>query len=93
MNKAPSQLEKLKAQQLKLQSRIQLMEARTKESERKKDTRRKILLGAYHLDQIRQNNQMDEVKKMMDTYLKRNSDRRLFDLPELKEFQTKEAVE
>ncbi len=85
MSKSLSQLEKLKAQQAKLQARIQLMESRTKESERKKDTRRKILVGSYYLDHARQNNQMEDVAKRMDGYLKRNSDRKLFDLPDITE--------
>ncbi len=93
MNKTPASLEKLKTQQAKLQARIQLMEARHKTSERKKDTRRKILLGSYYLDQAKAKNQMDEVKKIMASYLTRNSDRQLFDLPELAETKTKAAVE
>jgi hypothetical protein len=61
------------------------MEAYAKVSERKKDTRRKILLGSYYLNETRQNNQWELVQKIMDGYLKRNSDRELFDLLELEE--------
>jgi hypothetical protein len=74
-------LEKLKIQRDKLNARIQATEARSKQSERKKDTRRKILVGSYFLDQAIQNNQMEEIKQKMDAYLKRDSDRVLFDLP------------
>lgn len=74
-------LEKLKEQQAKLNARIQALEARTKTSERKKDTRKKILVGSYYLDQAN----FEEIKNAMASYLKRNSDRRLFDLPEIKE--------
>jgi hypothetical protein len=74
-------LEKLKTQRDKLNARIQAAEARSKQSERKKDTRRKILVGSYFLDQAIQNNQMEEIKQKMDIYLKRDSDRVLFDLP------------
>lgn len=84
MNKTLSPLEKLKSQQEKLAARIQLMEARQKESERKKDTRRKILIGSYYLEQARGTQKMDELKQQLDKYLKRNSDRALFDLPEIK---------
>lgn len=83
--KIASTLEKLKTQQATLQARIQLLEARHKTSERKKDTRRKILLGSYYLDLAQRQNQMAEVKKIMDCYLKRNSDRQLFDLLPLSE--------
>jgi hypothetical protein len=95
MTNAPSSLEKLKAQQAKLHARIQLMEARTKHAERKNDTRRKILVGSYYLDQAKQTNQLNDIKKLMQSYLKRNSDRKLFDLPDLPETKemknTKEA--
>lgn len=85
MDAATSQLEKLKTQQTKIAARIQLMVAREKTSERKKETRRKILVGAYYLDQAALNNQFDAVKKLLDGYLKRNSDRKLFNLPALEE--------
>jgi hypothetical protein len=42
-------------------------------------------VGAYYLDQARKNNQMDDIRKIMDGYLKRGSDRLLFDLPALLE--------
>jgi hypothetical protein len=83
MSKKMSSLEKLKTQQAKLTARIQAAEARTKVSERKQETRRKILVGSYYLDQARQNDQLDEIKKYMSGYLKRKSDRQLFELPEL----------
>lgn len=86
MNKTKtSALEKLKAQQAKLTARIQAMEARTKVSERKQETRRKILVGSYYLDEARRNNQFETLRNLMDGYLKRNSDRALFDLPALVE--------
>lgn len=77
-----STLNKLKAQKAALEARIQAAEARAKESERKKDTRRKILVGSYYLEQALKNNQMDELKKLLDSFLTRDSDRKLFDLPE-----------
>jgi hypothetical protein len=78
-------LEKLKIQRDQLNARIQAAEARSKQSERKKDTRRKILVGSYFLDQAIQHDQMEEIKQKMDVYLKRDSDRTLFDLPKLEE--------
>lgn len=44
-----STLDKLKTQQAKLNVRIQSLEARTKTVERKKDVRRKILVGSIIL--------------------------------------------
>lgn len=80
-----SKIDKLKAQQAKIAAQIQYIEARTKTTERKQETRRKILVGSYYLDQARNNQQFEILKKSMDGYLKRNSDRKLFDLPELAE--------
>jgi len=78
-------LEKLKEQRDKLNARIQQKEARLKTSERKIDTRKKILIGSYFLDNAIKENKLDEIKSFMDKYLKRNSDRALFDLELLPE--------
>lgn len=80
-----SKLEKLKYQRDKIAEKIQAMEQREKAHERKKDARRKILVGAYYLDKARAENKMPELIKELDTYLHRNSDRKLFDLEELPE--------
>lgn len=84
---APSTLAKLKSQQAKLAARIQAAEARVRVSERKQDTRRKILIGAYYLDEARKNINGNDgndgivaLKEKLDGYLKRDSDRKLFDL-------------
>jgi len=74
-------LQKLKEQKEKLEARIQLIENREKHKERKKDTRRKILVGSYYLDEAEKNGALDKIKKIMDSYLTRESDRLLFDLP------------
>ncbi|HZW61832.1 MAG TPA: mobilization protein [Candidatus Babeliales bacterium] len=78
-------LEKLKEQRDKLNARIQQKEARLKSSERKIDARKKILIGSYFLDNAIKENKLDEIKLVMDKYLKRNSDRALFDLELLPE--------
>lgn len=82
-------LDKLKAQRATLEARIQLAEARAKTQQRKQDTRRKILVGSYYLDQAQKNHQLDELKNIMDGYLTRNSDRKLFDLPERTDLELK----
>lgn len=76
-----STLDKLKEQRRLIDSRIQAAEARQKVSERKQDTRRKILLGSYYLEEAKKKNQWETVKDLMNGYLTRNSDRSLFDLP------------
>lgn len=73
-------LKRLKEQREKIDARIQATEARIKHSERKKDVRRKILIGAYYLDQAEKHNTMDNLKSLMDKFLKRDSDRGLFGL-------------
>ncbi len=79
-------LEKLKAQQAKITARIQQIEARSKVTERKQDMRRKILVGAYYLDQAKQHTEtMKAIKTGLDSYLTRNTDRRLFELDDLPE--------
>lgn len=80
-----SPLEKLKEQRRLIDARIQAAEDRQKVSERKKDTRRKILLGSYYLEEAKKNNQWDALKELMNGYLTRNSDRSLFDLPHITE--------
>ena len=76
-------LERLREQREKLNARIDSVEARLKTSERKQDVRRKILVGAYYLDEAIKNNKMDEIKAFMDKYLKRDFDRELFGLEPL----------
>lgn len=82
-----STLEKLKLQREKINSRIQATEARLKTSDRKKETRKKILIGSYYLDEALKENKIDEIKTIMDKYLKRNSDRSLFDLCQVTEIE------
>lgn len=45
------------------------------------ETRRKILLGAYFLDKFRKEGTFNSIKIELDHFLKRNSDRKLFELP------------
>jgi large subunit ribosomal protein L7/L12 len=73
-----SGIDLLKYRQKQLVARIADMEAREKNHERKKDTRRKILIGAYYLDKARKIDAMDELAHTLDDYLKRDSDRALF---------------
>ena len=74
-------LQKLKNKQEQLKVRIQAVEAREKTKIRKQDTHRKILVGAYFLDKAIKENTMGALRKELDTFLTRDSDRVLFDLP------------
>lgn len=73
-------IDKLKARHTVLTARIQKMEAAHKTRERKNETRRKILIGSYYLDQARQHGTYDELVKNMADFLTRKSDRALFGL-------------
>jgi hypothetical protein len=80
MPTSSSTLQRLKEQRAKIEARIQAAEARDKQASRKQDTRRKILIGSYHLDKAIKENKLTELKQLMDEYLTRESDRKLFEL-------------
>ena len=85
MDKKSTQLDHLKKKHDQLKAQIQALEAAEKTREKKRDTRRKILIGAYYQDKAITENRFDEIVKLMDGYLTRNVDRVLFDLPPLEE--------
>jgi len=76
-------LDSLKKKQEQIKAKIQSLEAAEKTRERKRETRRKILVGAYHLDKSRTDGHFKDTIRLMDGYLKRDSDRTLFDLAPL----------
>ncbi len=80
VNSFDRRLEKLKEKQKVIAARIQSIESRQKTSERKKDVRIKILIGSYYLDKAIKDNNMGEIKDIMDKFLIRNNDRILFGL-------------
>lgn len=81
-NEKQTRIDKLKAQRDKLNARIQAVEAREKTAERKRDTRRKVLVGAYGLEKAAATeNGMTDLIKRLDGYLTREADRALFGLP------------
>jgi hypothetical protein len=53
--------------------------AKEKEAFKKIDTRKKILVGAYFVEQYK--DRMPELSKLLDPFLVRDDDRKLFDLP------------
>ena len=86
--KPKTTLERLKQQQRMLANRIQQVESRQRENERKQETRRKILVGAYFLDKARQAGHMNDLIKQISTFLTRDSDKALFGLSIVKHEDT-----
>jgi hypothetical protein len=81
MSNGVKKLDALKKQQAVLKARIEQTEARLKTQQRKQDVRRKILLGAFALEEALKAGSVAELYQKMDGFLVRNSDRVLFDLP------------
>ena len=81
-DKTNAYLERLKMQKEKLEARIQKAEARKKVTDRKEDTRRKILIGSYYMDMAQKEGKWEQLIQRMGKYLTRNSDRKLFGLSE-----------
>ena len=73
-----NQLEKLKRQKEILDARIQQAESRFKVKERKEDTRRKILIGAFMMEKLKKEEKFDSMIKELNGFLTRDSDRKLF---------------
>ena len=79
-----SNIDSLKKRRDIINARIRLAQNREQSKERKDNTRRKILIGSYYLDQANKNNSFNDIVKLMDSYLTRDSDRLLFDLTPIK---------
>lgn len=73
-------LEQLKQKKEQLATRIQKIENSRNTKERKLDTRKKILIGSYYLDKAKKENSYNDIVQIMDSYLTRDSDRKLFGL-------------
>jgi len=71
-------LQKLIDQRNQLEERIKRQKMRLDSQERQRDTRRKILAGAYLLEQYK--DRPDELSRMLDKFLSRPADRELFNL-------------
>ena len=81
-----SKLEQLLRKQEELKAQIRQEKNKLDQAERKKDTRRKILLGALMMDMMKKG-ELDEknIMKKLDSFLTRDTDRKLFDLDSIKE--------
>lgn len=78
-------IKKLKIKEGHLKAQLEMAQARENKQRRKNETRKKILVGAYFLDQYEKQKKMELLIQRLDKYLIRNMDRRLFDLPPVKE--------
>ena len=76
-------LQKLLQQQQKINKQITLAKNREKQTERKLDTRRKILVGSTLMTEAENKPELyDKINKLLDRYLTREDDRKLFpDIP------------
>ena len=73
---------KLKEKQARIKAELQRLEARERETERKRETRRKILAGAMVLDRVARGVLPEKLfLRDMDDFLERPQERALFDLP------------
>lgn len=82
MAKDSTRLEKLEERRKQIETQIQQIKAREHKQERKRDTRRKVLIGAAVLERVKSGRWSEErLRGMMDEYLTKEIDRRLFDLP------------
>ena len=75
-------LKTLLEQRKVINSRIRQEQSRQNKKARNEDTRRKILAGAWLLDEMESRKDFKEfVYKKLDSFLTRPNDRALFDLP------------
>lgn len=66
-----------------LRARKAAEEAKLKQQARKDETRRKILVGSYFLNEFEKDDAMPDLHRIMDGFLTRENDRDLFGLPPL----------
>lgn len=76
LDAAQERVKQLKARQAAMLARQRAKEA---EERRKRETRQKILIGAY----ILKHRTDDEIRQMLNNYLEQDRDRELFGLPPL----------
>lgn len=81
-----TKLETLREKQKQLAARIRDLEARERQQERKRDTRRKIIAGALALQHMEKNKSTEFGRKMatlLDEYVTKPEERALFGLDPL----------
>lgn len=75
-----NRIETLEKKINQLKARKAAEEARLREKAKKADTRRKILIGAYFLEEAEKNGGVEALYRKMDSFLTRKNDRELFGL-------------
>lgn len=75
----PERIAKARLQAEQAKARLQALEARLSDSERKRDTRRKIILGGLLLDAASKDDRYAKVVAALMGRIDRDSDRRVFD--------------
>lgn len=78
-----SKIEILKLKQEAIKATIKKIEQQDKTRNRKQETRKKILVGSFYLEQIEKDGKTEELKKAMNKFLRRKNDRQLFGLKEV----------
>jgi hypothetical protein len=71
-------LQKLQAHQAATAATAQKLQKSITVIKRKQDLQRKILVGSYYLEQAKNKGATQELQKIMLSYLKKDSDRKLF---------------
>jgi len=78
-------LKKLKQRREQIEARIKNLEARDRSREKKRDTRRKILIGAFFMEQMEKDEPMKKkILAGLNGFLVRANDRELFGLDKKK---------
>lgn len=70
----------MESKKKQMESHLASLKARSKAEERKKDTRRKILVGSYFIKKFNDSESMDDLRTLMNGYLTDRRDRELFGL-------------
>ena len=78
-SKAEDRLKMLQSRKEAIAARMQKLEAAERVAARKRELQKRILVGAYFLEQASKNGTMDELKIAMLGHLKRAGDRKLFE--------------
>ena len=77
-NEKPGYLQKLEARQKAMVAAAQKLQSSIGVIKRKQDLQRKILVGAYYLEQAQKNGTMRELQNIMLSCLQKERDRILF---------------
>lgn len=77
--KVEDKLKLLQKRKEVITAKMQKLEASAKVVTRKRELQKKVLVGSYFLEQASKNGTTDELKTTMLGYLKRTSDRKLFE--------------